>query len=319
MNIIATMIGVSFGFLAASVQAQSAIGQGSAQTNPPTTTVTTNNLPSTVIIRPAGSTNTVSSTGKSLLANGGNVRLGSLCGQVGGKFSISGRTLRLPSQDYTVRADGDWRRHLDFGMNQSQGNTETLRYSLGLDAVKEKDSDLFRIQARGVYGESSGTKDTENANAALRYERLLTERFYALGNLEWITDTIAELRYRGTAILSPGLRLVRTENTLLNLEVGAGYIQEKKASEEDGYMAGRAAVTLERVVNDHVLIWSTGEYLPKVGDFSIYFVNAEAGIASYITRDLSLNVIYQERYDSAPVEGKKNSDSILSTTVSLYF
>jgi putative salt-induced outer membrane protein YdiY len=48
-------------------------------------------------------------------------------------------------------------------------------------------------------------------------------------------------------------------------------------------------------------------------------VNAEAGIASFITRDLSLNVCYQERYDSAPVEGKKNSDTVLSTALSLSF
>jgi putative salt-induced outer membrane protein len=320
MHIISIMIGVLFGLSLASTQAQTPETRGSVATNEPPISAGTNAATIPVTTRPPASTNAASSSpGKPTPINSGAALLGSLCGQTCGKFSISGRTLRLPSQDYTARADGDWRRHLDFGMNQSKGNTDTLRYSLGLDAVQEKDLDLFRIQAKGVYGESSGTKDTENADAAFRYERLLTERIYALGNLEWITDTIAELRYRGTVILSPGLRLIRTENTLLNLEVGAGYIEEKKASEENGYMAGRAAATVERVVNAHVLIWCTGEYLPKLGDTAIYFINAEAGIASYITRDLSLNVMYQERYDSAPVEGKNNSDSILSTTVSLSF
>ncbi len=296
-----------------SVQAQ----VGTTTSAVPVIVYVTNEIPTTVITMPTISTNTPSA--KSATITSGSALLGAFSGQAGGKFSISGRTLTLPAPEATVRQTGDWRRHLDFGMNQSKGNTETLRYLLGVDALKEQDMDLFRFQAKGVYGESSGIKDTENGEAAFRYERLLTTRFYALGNLDWITDSIADLRYRGTAILSPGLRVIRTETTLLNLEVGAGYIEQKKASAQDGYAAGRAAATLERVVNAHVLLWCTGEYLPKLGDTSIFFVNAEAGIASYITRDLSLNVCYQDRYDSAPVEGKKNSDSILSTAVSLYF
>jgi len=320
MHNIIIIICVLFGLSLASTQAQISEMRSPGSTNEPTINASTNTVTSPVTTKPLAITNAAaSSTIKPAPITSGAALLGALSGRTCGKFSISGRTLRLPAQEYALRADGDWRRHLDFGMNQSKGNTDTLRYSLGLDAVKEMDLDLFRVQAKGVYGESSGTKDTENADASFRYERLLTERIYALGNLEWITDTIAELRYRGTVILSPGLRLIRTENTLLNLEIGAGYIEEKKASEENGYMAGRAAATVERVVNAHVLIWCTGEYLPKLGDTSIYFINAEAGMASYITRDLSLNVCYQERYDSAPVEGKKNSDSILSTALSLYF
>jgi putative salt-induced outer membrane protein YdiY len=320
------ILAIVFGMAAGLANAQGAGTESSALTNSPVFTTGTNTAPASVTntppapITPPASTDTNASVFiKPVKITPSGTLLGALSGQKGGKFSISGRTLRLPAQESTIREDGDWRRHLDFGMNQSKGNTETLRTYIGLDAVKEKDLDLFRIQAKGMYGESSGAKDTENALAAFRYERLLTERFYALGNCEWVTDTIADLRYRGTAVLSPGLRLIRTETTLLNLELGAGYIQEKKASIESGYTAGRAAATIERVLNAHVLVWCTGEYLPKLGDTAVFFLNAEAGLAAYITRDLRLNVSYQERYDSAPVEGKQNSDTVLCTALSLSF
>ena len=245
--------------------------------------------------------------------------LGAFSGSAGSKFSVSGRTLRLPDPGTLRHADDDWRRNLDFGMTTTRGNSETLRYSLGIDAVKEQENDLFRLRGKGSYGESEGVKDTENAQALFRYERLLTQRVYALGNIEWMSDSIAGLNYRLTGILSPGLRLIRSETTVVNAELGAGYIEENKDESETGWAAGRAAATVEKILNAHVLVWCTGEYLPKITDPGIFFVNAEAGIASFITRDLSLNVCYQERYDSAPVEGKENSDTVLSTALSLSF
>lgn len=245
--------------------------------------------------------------------------LGSLGGTLKGKYSVSGRTLKLPVPAATPFRENGWQRSLDFGMNQSKGNSETLRYTLGLDAVRDQDSHLVRLKARAAYGETDGAKDTENAYAGFRHEHLATPKLYTLENLEWNNDIIADLQYRVTAILSPGIRLIRTDTTLLNIELGPGYIEEKKKTTEAGYLAGRAATTLEQIVNTQVLLWGTAEYLPKLADPGIFLANAEAGIASYLTRDLSLKVVYQMHYDSAPVEGKEDTDTVLAAALSLNF
>lgn len=281
--------------------------------------IITNEIPSSAITIPAPAATVTTNAATPKGGVNGTSLFGAFSGQPAGKFSVSGRTLRLPAPETTWRGERDWRRNLDFGMNQSRGNTRTLRYALGLDAVKDDDENVFRVKAKGTYGESDGTKDTENGEAGGRYERLLSHQLYALGNLDWFSDTIADLRYRVTAIASPGLRLVRSDTTLVNLEAGAGYIRERKSSEQDGFAAGRCAVTAERIVNAHVLLWGTGEYLPKLADTSVFYVNAEAGAAAYITRDLSLNVCYQERYDSSPVAGKRKADTVFSTAASLSF
>ncbi|MEI6788229.1 MAG: DUF481 domain-containing protein [bacterium] len=300
---------------AASALAQEIIPISGTGTNlPPAPEVVTNTIPIVTpqpqpVIKPK-----IPTAGTSGIA-----LLGSFTAPSVGKYSVSGRTLRLPTTEVTVHPAEDWRRNLDFGMSQTRGNSETLRYLLGLDAVKDQETDLFRFRGKGSYGESDGVKDTEYALAGFRYERLLTQKLYALGNIEWMTDTIADLNYRITGILSPGVRLIRSKTMILNMELGAGYIDENKGGNQNGYTVGRAAATVERIVNEHVLIWCTGEYLPKIADPEIFFVNAEAGVASFITRDLSLNICYQERYDSAPVEGIKNSDTIFSTALSLSF
>jgi putative salt-induced outer membrane protein YdiY len=239
----------------------------------------------------------------------------------GGKFSLTGRTLKLPIPapgTNTVTPDA-WRRSLYYGMTLTQGNSDILRYSLGLDALKERNKDLFRLKARGVYGESDSQTDTENAIAAMRYERQLTDITYGLGHVEWMTDSIAAMDYRVSAILSPGVHLIRTDETLLNLEAGAGYLTEKKGSNEQGFVAGRFAITFEKVIDSRAMFWLTCEYLPKLLDANVFYVNTEVGLATVVARNLSLNVSFQNRYDNAPAEDTESNDNVLSTALSLNF
>ncbi len=239
----------------------------------------------------------------------------------GGRFGVSGRTLKLPVTDLGTNAVSPdaWRRTLEYGMTLTQGNSDTLRYWLGLDALKERDADLFHFRARGSYGESESKTDTENAVASMRYERKLTDLSYALGNVEWMTDPVADLNYRVATILSPGFHLIRTEESLLNVEAGAGYLTEKKNEDEQGFLAGRFAITFEQVLNMHVMAWGSAEYLPKLLDASVFFINAELGIATVLGRNLSLTVSLLDRYDSAPSDDKRGNDSILTTALNLNF
>ena len=115
------------------------------------------------------------------------------------------------------------------------------------------------------------------------------------------------------------MHLIRTRETLLNLETGAGYLTEKKGDDQQGFVAGRVAVTVEQIINEHVLAWATAEYLPKISDVSVFLVNSETGIATALARGFSLNVTLQTRYDSAPVEAKHSTDTVLTTSLSLNF
>lgn len=238
-----------------------------------------------------------------------------------GKFSVAGRTLALPAQEPgpTNGPATPWRRAIDFGMNMTKGNSDTLRYSLALDVVRERDKDLIRLGAQTLYGKSEDTKDTENASARTRYERQISPRTYGLGYADWLSDTIAGIDYRVTAIASPGWHLLRSPRSILNVEAGAGYLEEKKEADREGYAAGRLAASVERLLNEHVLTWCAVEYIPKFADMSVFFVNTEAGVASMLARNLTLKATLEDRYDNAPAPDVKNNDLYVSTALSLNF
>ena len=251
---------------------------------------------------------------------GANVR-GVFLASGEGKFSVSGRVLQLPAPEAAPRAETNspWRRTIDFGMNMTDGNSQTLRYSLGLDIVRERDQDLARLRALGMYGESAEQKDVENASARARYERKLAPHTYGLTYADWLTDTIAGTDYRVTAIASPGWHLLRTDQTILNVESGAGYLDQKKGSDVEGFVAGRLAASVERLLNTHVLAWCAAEYIPEFADTHVFFVNAEAGTASYLARNMSLHITFEDRYDNAPAEGRKSNDLYLTASLNLDF
>jgi len=238
-----------------------------------------------------------------------------------GRFGIAGRVLKLPAPEAAPApaTTSAWHRAIEFGMNMNKGNTDTLRYSLGLNAVRERTEDITSIRAQGVYGESEGTKDAENATARARYERQLSKHTYGLGYADWATDPIADIDYRVTAIASPGWHLIRTDRSILNLEAGAGYLDQRKGEVQEGFAAARLAAWAERIVNAHVLAWCAAEYIPKFADTSVFFVNSEAGVASMLARNLSLNVTMADRYDNAPAPDTKNNDLCLTVSVNLCF
>lgn len=241
-------------------------------------------------------------------------------GTAGGKFCVSGRTLKLPAPAAPASVGSNaWRRAVSFGMNLTKGNSDTLRMSASAEAVHETDLHLLRLTGRWASGESDGAKDTENMSLDEHVERMLTGKLYAMEKVDWYRDTIAGLDYRITGIVSPGLHIVRTDTSLLNAEAGAGYVQEQKDGDVDGYAAGRVAILAERVLNPYVMAWCTAEYLPKLADPAIFFINAEAGVAALVTHSTSLNVTLQERYDSQPVDEKDSSDMALTASLSLSF
>ena len=235
------------------------------------------------------------------------------------RFGVSGRVNKLPAKKSVKKEQGQWRRNLEFGLATARGNSDTLRYDGEASASKETEQNYFYIKAGGRYGESDKEKDTENATGETRFQHRLTERMY--GGLDGyaLHDPVADLDYRARASLSLGRHFIRSERTALSVELGPGYVAEKKDGESEGFVAGRVAQMLEFLVTDSLQIWQSVEYVPDLEDSRVYYVNAEVGLETVLLSGLSLKFTIEDRYDSNPAEGKESNDLLTTTALSWSF
>ena len=231
------------------------------------------------------------------------------------KFGIHGRVNNIPGKTEAKPSETGWRRSLELGVSTSRGNSDTLRYDGAISGSKETEENAYFLKVGGRYGESDAQKDTENATGEAKAQRRLTERVYAAAEVNAFHDQIADLAYRARGSLSLGRHFIWTERTVLNAEIGPGYVAEKKGGAADGFMAGRVAQYLEHLVTPSLQIWQTVEYVPNLEDFSVYFVNASIGLETVLVSNLSLRFVVEDRYDNSPAEGKESND--LTTTTAL--
>ena len=235
------------------------------------------------------------------------------------RYGISGRVHRLKKKKTAEKENGAWRRNIELGVNTSQGNSDTLRYNASLSASKDTDKTSYFLKASGRYGESKGETDAENADAEAKAQRQLTERMYAALEGNARHDQLADLAYRVRGSLSIGRHWVWTSRTVLNAEIGPGYVAEKKGGEEEGFLAGRAAQYLEFLVTESLQVWESVEFVQNIQDSGVYFVNSVVGLETILISNLSLRFTVEDRYDSQPAEGKVSNDLLTTTSLNWSF
>lgn len=229
------------------------------------------------------------------------------------RFGVSGRVNKLPAKKSKKREKDCWRGKLDLGLSTASGNSDFLRYHGSLTGSRETEEDYYYLKAAGRYGESDQEKDTENATGEIKHHHRLSARMYSAVDGHVMHDGIADLSYRVRGSLSLGRKLIWTGRTVLTLEAGPGYVEERKGGEETGFVAGRVAQYLEILVTDSLQIWQSVEYFSDITDASVYFINAEVGLETVLIDNLSLRFTVEDRYDSNPAEDKVSND-LLTTT-----
>jgi len=237
-------------------------------------------------------------------------------GDQGGSLgSPSGpRDLRLKREKKDKKKDA-WKHRLELGAVAYRGNKDSELFLGKFRTGKETKDYEIDLRAGINYGTTDGEKDRQNAEANGKYRHNLDNQFYTAVELRYYYDAIANLDYQFTAIWSLGYDVVRTESTLFSLEAGPAYIREKKDEEAKDFIAARFAESLERKLNDHVLIWERAEILPALNDTSVYWVLAEIGVESALSSWLRFRVAAQNRYDSQPAEDKEKNDFFTSASL----
>lgn len=219
-----------------------------------------------------------------------------------------------------------WESSAGLAVAYASGNTENALYTANIGTEYIGKQNEWRFGASAGYGESRPPSDgdpttdekreqnTGFARGFGQYNRLFGDRFYTLGRVEAIHDSIAEINYRIPLSVGAGYYFIKDKKFKLSADVGPGYVWEKVGGVEDEYASLRAGEQFEWKISESARLWQTLEYTPQITDFANNVIQVEVGVESKLYGNLSLRVVAQDTYRSQPAlisgttESRKHND-----------
>ena len=208
----------------------------------------------------------------------------------------------------TVTNQPLWNGSISMGLTLTRGNSDTLMANTTFGLHRNNLTNEWVFDVDGTYGEAGGVENAETIHGFGQYNHLFTGRMFGFTRAEAWHDGVEDVVYRVT--LNPGLGyyFIKNQQTLLSGGVGPGVVDERLDNEEIKYMTLRVAERFEHKFGGHARLWNYAEFLPQVDKPENFLVNAEIGIESPITKQLSLRTVIQDSFANIPAPGHKDND-----------
>jgi putative salt-induced outer membrane protein YdiY len=222
-----------------------------------------------------------------------------------------------------VKDPSIWDKSVLFGLNYTDGNTNTTNINFGGKASRDFENNAWLFQADYNYGAASTsaqeprTENTNNVRGLATYRRVLENDWFTGAGTSFAHDEIADLKYRAIVSPSIGKYLVREDDANISLEVGPSYIWEKLGDLNEDYAAARIADRFEYAFTPTAKVYQFFEYLIAFDDASQYIFNAEVGLESALNSYLSLVLTVRDYYINEPAQGRVPNDIMTITALKI--
>ena len=212
-----------------------------------------------------------------------------------------------------------WESSIAAGVALTRGNSDTTLLTAKIGTHKKKLENEYIFSADAAYGESDGTQNQDSLHGVAQYNHLFDPRTYAFANAEALHDGIQDLKYRVSLSPGAGYYFVKTKPTSLVGEIGPGMVSEDRGDVNNTYLSLRLAEHFDQRLNPTARLWEKAEIIPEVNNFDNYVVNAELGAETALTKNLSLQVTFDESYVNQPAAGRAKNDVKLVSGIAYKF
>lgn len=197
------------------------------------------------------------------------------------------------------------------GLSLSDGNSDTLAYSVQVLASYLSSTEEIYLGADYFYGESGNVETTNAFRVFGQYNRLLSDRLYVGLSAGYLTDDVANLDYRIDTAAVLGYYLIKNDRAKLSIEAGPGYTWEKQGGLKDDYFSIRFAEKFDYQISAGSKLWQSAVFQPEGQDFDNYLLTLEAGIDTLITSQWAFRTFVRHQIDSTPALGREKDDTTL--------
>lgn len=228
----------------------------------------------------------------------------------------------------TVKPDGQFRAVLGLGASLASGNTDANNVSFTADGVRATGTDKTTLYAVASYASNDGQTTAEQFRLGGRQDHDLSAAYFAFGGLDLEQNKFTNLKLRGQLNGGLGWHVIKSPQTTFDVFGGVGYTSDKYYSAMliDGAVRGSYdyANLLLGEESTHKLTESTSAkqrliVAPNISNRGEYRANWDGGVAVAINKTMNLTVGLAVAYNSEPGPGRKTTDTLFTTGISVKF
>jgi putative salt-induced outer membrane protein len=228
-----------------------------------------------------------------------------------------------------------WSGLLDTGLSLTQGNSDSLTYSLSGKAARVTDRDKITVYTAAIYAKST-VDNVSNATAhairgGVRGDLNVRDKVFVFGFTDFEYDQFQDLDLRNVVGGGLGYHVIKTANTTFDVFAGGSFNQEFfGAIPATATRPAVAALTrksgevvlgeeLDSKLNKRTTLSERFSIYPNVSNTGSYRFQFDTTAATKLKNWLSWQATYSDRFLSDPLPGLKKNDLLLSTGLRLTF
>ncbi|MFN0124258.1 MAG: YdiY family protein [Blastocatellia bacterium] len=224
-----------------------------------------------------------------------------------------------------------WAGSADFGVALTSGNAKTSTLTVGLGAARATPRDKISVFAAGLRASNSTAGRTiRTANAArggVRYDVNINNKTFGFGFTELDYDEFLLIDFRGVFGGGLGYHAVKNERMTLDLFGGGAYNKTYFAADRVNNKAAFSRDSAEVLFGEELAYKVSGRtsltqrtvVFPNLSQRGEYRFNFDTTATTALSKYLSWQITFSDRYLSNPPFGRKSNDTLLTTGIRVNF
>jgi putative salt-induced outer membrane protein YdiY len=199
------------------------------------------------------------------------------------------------------------------GASSSTGNSEVARLNVDAEVIARLRANRFTLGGRANHASDSDRRTESNAVVYFKYDRFLTQRWYAYGSSTFEYDPFRDIRLRSTLGLGSGYQLIESLRTSLAVESGLDYVHtDFYDAPDDGFPAARLALRFDHwVIEDRMQFFHRSEGYGSLEQIEQSFVRTQTGLRFPLWNRFLAQAQLNYDWDGNPQPGRESVDQTL--------
>lgn len=146
---------------------------------------------------------------------------------------LGGIMLISPSIDLLAEEKAAWAGGAELGFVSTSGNTDTQTFNFKLDITQELSTWRNNARLDALNTSEDEMTSAEKYVAAWKSDYKFTSSDYFFGSLQYDDDRFSGFDYQVTLAAGYGRRLLETESSQLDVEIGPGFLAKKVSATQE--------------------------------------------------------------------------------------